>query len=729
MFFRGGGIMVMMPKQFPKNFESSKYETKIYRQWERSGSFRPVSKKDGSPFCIIMPPPNANESLHAGHARFVTIEDVLIRYHRMKGDKTLWLPGADHAGIETQYVFEKKLAKEGKSRFDFDRETLYRMIWDYVAANRGDMENQLRALGASCDWERNTFTLDRKIIALVYRTFLQLHRDGLLYRGKRIVNYCPRCGTNLSQLEVDSVERTDTLYYLDYGPVKIATTRPETIFADVAVAIHPTSKGKQDLLEQQAIIPLTGKRIPIIEDSLVDPLFGTGALKITPGHDAIDFAVGKKHNLEAITVIDGAGRMTNVPDAYKGMKADQARAAVVGDLEKSGLLLKTEPITHVVGVCYKHQSLIEPMLSEQWFIKMKPLAEKAMKAIKNKEVVFPVRRFEKISYHWLKNIEDWNISRQIVWGMRIPAWQCAHCQEWIVTDGKKPVRCVSCKGADLHQDTDTFDTWFSSGQWPFATLLTQSLSKSKPSSNDFKQFYPTSVMETGYDILFFWVLRMIMIGLYSTGKVPFKTVVLHGLVRDIRGVKMSKSKGNAINPLEMIGRYGADALRMSLVWGGLIENDINFDEQKIKGQRNFANKIWNIGRLLAINTDDSKTRAAVRNKTVHDRRIMKQLAVTVQTATRAIESYKLNIAAEILYEFVWHQFADVYLESIKKKTETGEVYIPQPSLGIAHSVFRDILKALHPFMPFVTEAMWQRMSYGKKTMLIAESWPKYKTKS
>ncbi|MEJ2441331.1 MAG: valine--tRNA ligase [Patescibacteria group bacterium] len=635
----------------------------------------------------------------------VTIEDILIRYYRMRGVPTLWLPGADHAGIETQYVFEKKLSKEGKSRFDYDRETLYKMIWDYVMKNRENMENQLRALGASCDWTRNTFTLDPEIIKIVYKTFKKLYDDGLIYRGERIVNYCPRCGTAFSQLEVDYVERDDEFYYLDYGKISIATTRPETIFADVAVAVNPKDDRYKKLIGKTAKIPLIDREIPIIADSLVDPEFGTGALKITPGHDATDFEIGEKHKLPTIAVIDKDGKMINTPEKYIGMRAEKARKEVVADLKEAKKLKKIEKIHHTVGTCYRDKGLIEPMLSKQWFIKVESLAKKSFTAIKNGEVKFAANRFEKIAKHWLKNLKDWNISRQIVWGIRIPAFRCKKCLEWTITDGEKPEKCSSCGHKELIQDKDTFDTWFSSGQWPFATLQVN-----KP--GDFEYFYPTSVMETAYDILPFWVIRMIMLGLYAAGDVPFKNVLIHGLVRDSAGQKISKSKGNVIDPIDMAKKYGADALRMAIVWGALVENDIALSEDNVRGQRNFANKVWNIARFVLA---EPKGKRRKRNK--DDTEIIKDLRKTSKHVARLMEKYRLNEAAEEIYDFIWKRFANDYLEKTKKRR--GDA---QKTLEL---VLQNSLKLLHPFMPFVTETIWQE---GKdrfdSDLLISASWPK-----
>jgi valyl-tRNA synthetase len=688
-------------------YDHTKYESDIYKKWEDSGAFSPVRPSTSSgrrkpPFTIIMPPPNANDPLHIGHARFVAVEDILIRYHRMKGESTLWLPGSDHAGIETQFVFEKKLREKGKSRFDYDRDTLYKMIWDYVQENTGTMESQLKKLGASCDWSRFKYTLDTEIVKIVYKTFKKLYDDGLIYRGERIVNYCPRCGTAYSQLEVDYVERDDNFYYLDYGTVTIATTRPETIFADVAVAVNPKDKRYAGLIGKTAKIPLINREVAIIEDNLVDISLGTGVLKITPAHDPTDFEIGQAHKLPVISVIDEKGRMTGTPKKYIGMKAEAARAEVVKDLRAKGLIKKIDVVHHTVGTCYKDHGLIEPMVSKQWYIKVESLTKKALESIKRKEVRFAVKRYEKIATNWLKNLKDWNISRQIVWGIRIPAYRCEKCLEWTITDGEIPKECASCHNGILKQDGDTFDTWFSSGQWPFVTLQT-----GKP--GDFEKFYPTSVMETAYDILPFWVIRMIMLGLYATGKVPFEEVVIHGLVRDREGQKISKSKGNVINPIEMAEKYGADSLRMGLVWGGLIENDITLDEQKINGQRKFANKIWNIARFVTSSQFVKKT-----GKNADDELVLSELKQTIKNVTKDLNKYRLNEAAKEIYDFVWHKFADVYIERTKDRREEA-----QPTL---EKVLTDSIKLLHPFMPFVTEQIWREM--GNKELLISSEWPK-----
>lgn len=695
-----------------KVYNHKEHEGKIYKRWEGSGAFSPRATGRSSPFTIIMPPPNANDPLHIGHARFLAIEDILIRYHRMKGEPTLWLPGTDHAGIETQYVFEKKLREKGKSRFDYNRDTLYKMIWNYVAENSDISIRQMKQLGASADWSRLKFTLDPDIVQIVYKTFKKLYDDGLVYRGERIVNYCTRCETGFSELEVDHIEQEGELYYLDYGSITIATTRPETIFADVAVAVNPKDARYTKLVGKNAKIPLAGRQVPIIADSLVKQDFGTGALKITPGHDATDFEIGQKHSLTTISVIDKVGKMINVPEKYQGLSVKEAREEVVRDLVEAELIKKTEKIKHAVGICYRDKSVIEPMVSKQWFVAVKPLAQEALKAIRSKKVKIVSKKYEKVAIHWLKNLKDWNISRQIVWGIRIPAWRCNKCLNWTVTEGPEPPECSNCGHTKLTQDQDTFDTWFSSGQWPFATLKTTQKS-------DFERFYPTSLMNTGYDILPFWVIRMIMLGLYVTGEVPFRNVLFHGLVRDREGQKISKSKGNVIDPIEMVDKYGADALRMSLIWGALLENDIALSEDNIRGQRNFANKLWNIARFVTQNTE-AKEQEIKRPKAAHkdDKWILRELAKSQKKITKLLDKYRLNDAAGELYGFIWKKFADVYIERVKSR-EGDRVKVRESAKPVLEYVLYCSLVMAHPFMPFVTEAIYQQIS---NKMLINSSW-------
>lgn len=715
-----------------KVYDHKLHETNIYSFWEKGGYFAPKIDPAKKPFTVIMPPPNANDPLHIGHVRFVTIEDTLIRYHRMLGSPTLWLPGADHAGIETQFVFEKRLKEQGKSRFDFDHDTLFKMIWDYVQENKGAMENQLRVLGASCDWTRNKFTLDPEIQKIVYKTFKALSDDGLLYRGDRLVNYCTVCGTGYSELEVDKIERTDPLYYVRYKKadgvdyIVVATTRPEPIFADTHLAVNPKDEKNKDLIGTKVINPLTKKEMEIIGDEFVDPEFGTGIVKLTPAHDFNDFEVAQKHGLPIIRAIEPDGKISQTGGKYAGLYVKKAREAVVRYLQENGLIEKIDDkYRHVAGICYRCKTTIEPMTREQWFVKIKPLADKSLQAIKKGEIKFAAERFEKIATHWLKNFRDWNISRQIVWGMAIPAWQCRKCGQWIITAGGAPIEC-SCGSRNLVQDPDTFDTWFSSGQWPYATLQTTN-------EGDFEYFYPTSVMETAYDILPFWVLRMIMLGLYSTGSVPFENVLIHGLVRDSQGQKISKSKGNVINPIEMAGKYGTDALRMGILWGALVENDIALSENNIRGQRNFGNKIWNVARYVLADdglqtTDYSKKSRSPwtvdSSQNPEDQQILEELKKSTKKITEALDRYRLNEGAEELYEFVWKKFADVYIEKTKDRREEA-----QPTLLF---VLQESLKLAHPFMPFITEAIWtiartqdieHRTEFFSEEALIVAQWP------
>ncbi len=696
-------------KPMEKHYNHASHEAQIYGMWEKSGAFTPNVGRKKQPFCIIMPPPNANEDLHIGHARFVAIEDILIRHARMKGFNALWLPGADHAGIETQFVFEKKLKEQGKSRFDYKREDLYKMLWNYVHKYKNSMYDQLKRLGASCDWSREKFTLDPEIITIVKQTFKSLYDEGMIYRGEQLVNFCPNCGTSFSELEIEYVERDDFMYYLDYGIVKIATTRPETIFADVAIAVNPQDSRYKKLESKKATIPLTNRQIPIIIDSAVDKELGTGALKVTPAHNMIDFEIGKRHKLPTLSVIDSEGKMINTPPEYVGMQAAKAREEVVSKLKIEGLLLKEIPIRHSVATCYKCKKTIEPLISKQWFIKVRPLTKEALLAIRKKQIKFAKDKYKKIAIHWLKNLNDWNISRQIVWGIQIPAWRCDKCMEWIVTAGETPDKCPKCDSKSLTQETDTFDTWFSSAQWPYASLM----------ANDkkfFDYFYPTSVMETAYDILPFWVIRMIMLGLYKTKHVPFNNVLIHGLVRDKNGQKISKSKGNVINPLVMVDKYGADALRMGLIWGALVENDISLSEENIRGQRNFCNKLWNVARYISMEQKHLTLMVrAPRSNNDQDHKIIKTLRETSKKINKAVNKYRLNEAAETLYNFIWYDFANDYLESTKSRRCDA-----QPTLEY---VLSESLKMAHPFMPFISEAIWQQL-YGTPTKpLIAQTWP------
>ncbi|OGL88800.1 valine--tRNA ligase [Candidatus Uhrbacteria bacterium RIFCSPLOWO2_02_FULL_51_9] len=754
-----------MKRELPSAYNAKEYEAAIYQKWEKGGFFRPGAK--GKPFSIIMPPPNANGSLHIGHAVFVTLEDIMTRYHRMRGDKTLWLPGADHAGFETQVVYEKKLEKEGRTRFGMDREQLWKEIWDFTQANKKHMEGQLRMLGASCDWSREKFTLDPDVIKTVYVTFKRLYDDGLIYRADRMVNWCTKHQTALSDLEVDHPEQTDALYYLKYGPLTVATVRPEPIAADVAVAVHPSDKRYKKLIGTMARIPLYNKEIPIIADAMVDPEFGTGAVKVTPSVDPNDFELAQKHGLPIIPIVDQFGKMTEAAGKYAGMSVMDARKAIVEDLKTVGAVEKIdEQYAHRVSVCYKCHRILEPRILPQWYVAMakKPkrgglsLRDAAVLAVKKKQIAFVPKRMEKIFMHWMRNLRDWNISRQIVWGIRIPVWYRSS-----VTPAKAGVQSHGMdsrlRGNDIYvgakpptkdgwvQETDVFDTWFSSGQWPFVTL-------GGAKNKDFKTFYPTTVMETGWDILFFWVARMMMLGLYVTGKAPFKYVYLHGLVRDKDRQKMSKSKGNVIDPLGVVEQYGADALRMALIVGNTPGNDIIISEEKIKGYRNFANKIWNISRFVLMNQavilEARRSRAGRIPWSKESRAALKHLDAITKKVTAHMDNFKFYQAADDLYHYVWHEFADKVIEQQKARLSSWsesegraigsrrDSIVPirsQSSLSglqndraeaqaLLLKMLATILKLLHPFMPYVTEAIWTEMPIKNKKMLIVEQWPK-----
>ena len=707
--------MKQVPEQLLKPYDAQAVEPALYTVWEDSGYFNPdnLPGERSVPYTIIMPPPNANGSLHAGHALFVTIQDILIRYHRMQGKKALWLPGADHAGFETQVVYEKKLEKEGRSRFDMSREELYKEILDFTLSNKSFMEGQLRQLGASCDWSREVFTLDPGVVQTVYKTFKKLDDDGLLYRGKRIVNWCPKHQTSLSNLETEHVTRKDPFYYFKYGPFTIGTVRPETKFGDKYVVMHPDDERYKDYKhgDKLTVEWINGPiEATIIKDEASDPEFGTGVMTITPWHSGIDFEIAKRHNLDMEQIIDERGKLLPIAGEFAGMNIKDARAKIVEKLQAKGLLEKIdENYSHDVSVCYKCEREIEPQVKPQWFITMKPLAEMAIKAVQNKETNILTEQHEKIFYHWMNNIQDWNISRQIVWGIKIPAKLCTKCDAGYVDLEDKITSCKAC-GGDVTPETDSFDTWFSSGQWPFATLQ-----NTKP--GDFEVFYPTQVMETGFDILLFWVVRMMMLGIYVTGKTPFKDVYLHGLVRDAQGKKMSKSKGNIISPLEISEKYGTDALRMGLIVNNAPGTDMNLDPNKIKAYKNFANKMWNAGRFVLEKTLDLGSPASL---TAEDQALYDAWKVIKADITADIENYRLHLASEKLYDYFWKTFCDVIIES--HKIRITENKYKESAQTLLLTILRENLIALHPFMPFVTEELWKHVKGEKDEMLMVTQW-------
>jgi valyl-tRNA synthetase len=710
-----------------KIYNQEGIEERVYKTWEEKGYFSPDVNKNGKEYSIILPPPNANAPLHFGHAMYV-IEDILIRFKRMQGFKALWLPGADHAGFETQFVFEKKLQAEGKSRFDYDRESLYKMIWDFVQGNRPIMEGQLKRLGFSLDWDKKKFTLDEDVKIIVNKTFKNLFDDGLVYRANRLVNYCTFDGTSFSDLEVIYEERQNPLYYIKYGPLVLATTRPETKFGDTAVAVNPEDERYKEYVGKEIEIEtVLGKaKIKVIADKMVDPTFGTGAVKITPAHDFDDFEVSKRHNLPMVQVIGYDGKMNERAGKFAGMYIRQARKVVVEEMQTKGLIDHIdENYKHRIGLCYKCKNPIEPLPLEQWFIKMGPLAKPAIKVVKNGDIqIFP-KNMEKLYMQFLENIKDWNISRQVVWGIRIPAWRCKDCNEWTVTVGETPDKCIKCSSRKIVRDEDTFDTWFSSGQWPYATLKT----------TDCLEFYPTTVMETGYDILRWWVARMVILGLYVQKKheveeeskqVPFQNVVLHGLVNDPLGKKMSKSKGNVVNPLELVDQYGADAVRFALVYGTALGNDQSLSYPKLDAARKFTNKLWNMARFIDMNRIQNsklKTQSLTLEQldkfaaNANDRVMVNKVGDLTKDTTRLIENYDFNHAAQNLYEFIWHTFADVYIEDVKNRVDENSFVVLSGSYLL-------LLKLLHPFMPFITEEIYTKLYNGKGDLIISK-WPSF----
>lgn len=699
-----------LPEKLLRPYDPGATEGRIYQLWEESGFFQPeagapwahapeTNPNYGKTFTIIMPPPNANAPLHVGHALGFTIEDILIRYQRMQGKRTLYLPGTDHAGFETQVVFEKKLEKEGRSRFKMEREEFYKEVWNFVQNNKHITEEGIKRLGVSCDWSRNIFTLDPRIVDIVYETFEQMYKDGLVYRGNRIANWCIKHQTSLSDLETKYEERTDPFFYFKYGPFVIGTARPETKFGDKYVVMHPKDKRYEkwkhgEKLDLEWINgPVTAT---VIKDEAIDMEFGTGVMTITPAHDPVDFEIAQRHKLDMEQIIDNRGKLLPIAGEFAGIKTTEARPKIVEKLKEKGLLEKVdEKYKHNVQICYKCGSVIEPLIIPQWYVAMDgtpSLKEFAINAVKSKEIKIIPDHFEKVFMHWMENVRDWPISRQIAWGIRIPVWYRS-----TDTEGKQEIKVSKdSPGEDWVQDLDTFDTWFSSGQWPYATLMANS-------KKDFETYYPTQVMETGWDILFFWVARMIMFGFYKTGKKPFEIIYLHGLVRDKDRQKMSKSKGNVVDPLGVIDTYGTDALRFALIFSSAAGNDIPLSEDKIKGMKNFANKLWNIARFVLENSVSGTPNSELK----------KEFDEMAKDVTKDMENYRTHLAAEKIYHYLWHRFADEIIEQSKKddKIKSSLMYILENSLRL-----------LHPFMPFVTEEIWSILP-GRKNLLMVEKWP------
>jgi valyl-tRNA synthetase len=715
-------------KLIPKTYDPRRVEEKWYSYWMRNNYFHAEPDDGGEPFCIVIPPPNVTGSLHLGHALDNTIQDVLIRWRRMQGLNTLWMPGTDHAGIATQARVEEQLSKEGLNKYDLGREKFLERVWAWKEEYGGEIINQLKRLGVSCDWERERFTMDAGCSRAVREVFRRLYEKGLIYKGRYMVNWCPKCRTTISDIEVEHTNEDAQLYYVNYPAaegggacITVATTRPETMMGDSGVAVHPEDSRYSKLIGKEVILPLINRRIPVVADEAVDPAFGTGAVKITPAHDPADFEIGRRHNLPGIVVIGKDGILTAEAGSYAGMEREEARRRVVRDLSELGLLVKVNDYSHAVGHCYRCSTTIEPLASEQWFVRMKPLAEPAMQAVREGSVRFVPERFTKIYLNWLENIKDWCISRQLWWGHRIPVWYCRECGE-VICASEDPQACGKCGSADLEQDPDVLDTWFSSALWPFSTMGWPEKTKEL----DF--YYPTSVLVTGRDIIFFWVARMIFMGLEFMQEAPFPEVFIHGLILDAEGRKMSKSLRNGIDPLEVIEKYGADTLRFTLLTGNTPGNDLRFYWEKVEGARNFANKVWNASRFAMINLEDFSSQDAVDIKNreqleLADRWILSRLNKTAAEVTANLESYELGEAARILYEFIWNEFCDWYIEMIKPRLYgKGSKESRKTAQTVLHHALLHTLELLHPFMPFLSEEIWQHLPHTGESIMIA-TWP------
>ena len=708
-----------------KNFEPKLFEQGIYERWCKKGYFTPDTKSNKTPFTIVMPPPNITGQLHMGHALDDTLQDVIIRYKRMDGYAALWLPGTDHASIATELKIVEQIAKEGLTKEGIGREEFLRRAYAWKEKYGGRIVEQLKRLGSSCDWSRLAFTMDERCSKAVREVFVNLYKKGLIYRGNRMTHWCPSCGTAISDAEIEYSEQASSLWHIRYpytdgsGYMIVATTRPETLLGDVAVAVNPDDENYKSVVGKTMNLPLTDRVIPVIADEYVEVGFGTGAVKITPAHDPNDFEVGKRHNLEVITVINDKGFMNENAGKYEGMTREEARKAIVNDLKELGLLEKIEPYTHNVGVCYRCHTAIEPRVCEQWYLKMEGLAKPAIDVVRNGETQFVPTRFEKIYFNWMENIKDWCISRQLWWGHRIPCWCCDECGEMIV-EKTDPTVCPKCGNKHLRQDEDVLDTWFSSALWPFSTL------GYPDKTEDLDYFYPTDVLVTAYDIIFFWVARMIFSGIEHMGKTPFKEVLIHGIVRDGQGRKMSKSLGNGIDPLILIDQYGADALRYSLCTGVAPGGDIRYSDDKIESGRNFMNKLWNASRFVEMNLENKDIPATLGVLTDADKWILTKLQYVIGEVRKNLDKYEIGLAVAKLYDFVWSDYCDWYIELTKpvlygqdeeKKTET---------LRVLKYVLSSILKLMHPFIPFITEEIWTELGLSETVML--EKYPVYDEK-
>ncbi|MBO8168769.1 MAG: valine--tRNA ligase [Thermoanaerobacteraceae bacterium] len=712
----------MTAENLSKTYDPKQVEQKWYQKWEENGYFQATVDQDKECFSIVMPPPNVTGSLHLGHALDNTLQDILTRWRRMQGYNTLWLPGTDHAGIATQAKVEEQLAKEGLSKYNLGREKFLERVWDWKHQYGNRITRQLRMLGASCDWSRERFTLDEGCSRAVREVFVRLYEKGLIYRGDYIINWCPKCQTTISDIEVEHQEKAGSLWHIKY-PLKdsdryvvVATTRPETMLGDTAVAVHPKDERYQDIIGKTVILPIVGREIPVIADEFVDPEFGSGAVKVTPAHDPNDFEMGKRHNLEEIVVIDKKAKMTEAAGKYQGMDRYECREILVQDLMDQGYLVDTEEHQHAVGHCYRCGTVIEPLVSKQWFVKMEPLAKPAIRAVDDGRIRFVPERFTKIYKGWLENIRDWCISRQLWWGHRIPVWYCQDCGE-VICAIEDPDKCTRCDSDNLKQDPDVLDTWFSSGLWPFSTMGWPD------DTEDLKNFYPTSVLVTGRDIIFFWVARMIFMALEFMEEVPFRDVFIHGLVLDAQGRKMSKSLGNGVDPIEVIEQYGADTLRFMLITGNTPGNDLRFHFERLEGTRNFANKIWNAARFVIMNLDGERDINEEKlHYTLADRWIISRFNRTAKKVTQLLEKYELDEAARLLYDFIWSEFCDWYIELAKSRLYGEDLQGKRTAQHVLRTVLSDTMKLLHPFMPFITEEIWQKLNPGQETILLSR-WP------
>ena len=723
-------------------FNPKDFEDKIYEKWEEKNYFKPSDDKTKESYCIMMPPPNVTGKLHMGHALDDTIQDVLIRYKRMRGYRTLWLPGSDHAAISTEMKVVQKLAKEGKTKKDLGREKFLEEAWNWTKEYGGIIQNQQKKLGCSCDWTRNRFTLDEGMSDAVLEQFIRLYEKGLIYKGKRMVNWCTSCNTSISDAEVEYKEEASHLWHIRYkitgtenDYIEVATTRPETMLGDTAVAVHPSDKRYKNLIGKTCILPIMNKEIPIIADEFVEMEFGTGCVKITPAHDMNDYQAGLRHNLEIIEVFDDKFKMGNLVPEYEGMDLLEAREKIVEKLKEIGALVRTEDYTHNVAKCERCKSTIEPKISEQWFVSMKDLAKRAADSVRNGETRFVPQRYEKQYFHWLDNIQDWCISRQLWWGHRIPVYYCDECGHFHVSK-KAPEKCEKCGSTKLHQDPDTLDTWFSSALWPFSTL-----GWPNTESEDYKEFYPTQTLVTGFDIITFWISRMMTQGLEFTNEVPFKDVLVHGIVRDSQGRKMSKTLGNGIDPLDIIDKYGADSLRFSVLSGTTMGNDIRFMPEKLEQASNFANKIWNAAKFITNSlADDDKVREfcfEVFEKNheynsnllkIEDKWILNKFDKLVADVSKNLDNYDLGIALDKIYSFIWNEFCDWYIEMVKPRIYSEDENEKIAVSNILNHVFGSSLKLLHPFMPFITSEIYSKLiCFGTEDLIVAK-WPDIREK-